>query len=341
MSQCLGLWHQPVRRWHFNIRVIAYCQCTLSQASLFPGGLTNGTSPWTQQKLFLWLSGHKTCLPVYCRSELTINQSNSETHIVTWVSRSREPFDGRNTLTASSTILLVSLVPCDGFAEHLPRQCYLTFSQPAFDRLLITPTSSGVAFQNLIVLVWSAANAVRLVSLLPIALLQKFRVISFAGLWTLETRRNAGLAFFVKRLLTNRLPQHLRDVMNAWLSSPPILRRSVRQERFILALPKQKKEFLRRSPLYILFCFWNKVMVDFCWSKKICLLFLRDPKTHSLKLQQVTSVVHIFLTFSCPSLQESTGQIMLKLNKTRSFMHVRQPERHKKQMLTWEKRGDS
>ena len=48
-------------------------------------------------------------------------------------------------------------------------------------------------------------------------------------------------------------------------------------------------------------------------------------------------MIHIFLTFSCPSLQESTGQIMLKLNKTRIFMHVRQTERHKKQMLTSEK----
>ena len=53
-------------------------------------------------------------------------------------------------------------------------------TQPAFDRLSNTPTSSGVAFRdrNLIVLVWSAANAVRLVSLLASGLLQTLRVIS-------------------------------------------------------------------------------------------------------------------------------------------------------------------
>ena len=32
-SQCLRLWHQLIRRWHFSIRVIANRQCTSSQAS--------------------------------------------------------------------------------------------------------------------------------------------------------------------------------------------------------------------------------------------------------------------------------------------------------------------
>ena len=52
----------------------------------------------------------------------------------------------------------------------------------------------------------------------------------------------------------------------------------------------------------------------------------RDP--HQQKKRKThTSVVHFYRTFSCPSLQESTGQIMLKLNNTRIFMHVRQTER--------------
>ena len=84
----------------------------------------------------------------------------------------------------------------------------------------------------------------------------------------IDLDRYASLAFFVKRLLTDRLPQHLRNVTNAWLSSPPNLRRSVRRASFILALPKPKKECLRRSPLYMSFCLWNKVMVDLRWSKK-------------------------------------------------------------------------
>ena len=83
-----------------------------------------------------------------------------------------------------------------------------------------------------------------------------------------NTTKCQSCVFFVKRLLTDRLPQHLRNVTNAWLSSPPNLRRSVRRASFILALPKPKKECLRRSPLYMSFCLWNKVMVDFRWSKK-------------------------------------------------------------------------
>ena len=51
----------------------------------------------------------------------------------------------------------------------------------------------------------------------------------------------------------------------------------------------------------------------------------RDQKTHNLKLPLGIS----FERFSCPSRQESTGQIMLKLNNSRIFMHVRQTERHK------------
>ena len=142
---------------------------------------------------------------------------------------------------------------CDGFVEHSPRQCYLTFTQPAFDRLLNKPTSPGVAFQNLNVLVWSAANAVRLVSLLVSALLQTFCVIS--GLHVLVNAHwkhdeMPVLRFFMKRLLTNRPQQQLCDVMNAWLSSPPNLRRSVRRPSLILALAKPKKEYLRHSPLY-------------------------------------------------------------------------------------------
>ena len=68
--------------------------------------------------------------------------------------------------------------------------------------------------------------------------------------------------------VTDRLPQHLRNVTNVWLSSPPNLRRSMRRASFILALPKPKKECLRRSPLYMSFCLWNKVMVDLRWSRK-------------------------------------------------------------------------
>ena len=53
-----------------------------------------------------------------------------------------------------------------------------------------------------------------------------------------------------------------------------------------------------------------------------------------------TNIFHFIFcsrTFSCPSLQESTGQIMLKLNNTRIFMRARKIEWHKQQMLTWEK----
>ena len=112
----------------------------------------------------------------------------------------------------------------------------------------------------------SAARIITGIS--PLADVSRDLLLARAGLCTLEARRNASLAFFVKRLLTDRLPQHLRNVTNAWLSSPPNLRRSVRRASFILALPKPKKECLRRSPLYMSFCLWNKVMVDLRWSKK-------------------------------------------------------------------------
>ena len=89
-----------------------------------------------------------------------------------------------------------------------------------------------------------------------------------AGLCTLETLRNSSLAFFVKSLLTDRLPQLLRNVTNAWLSEPSNLRRSVRMSELSLStLPIPKKECLRRSTLYMSFCLWNKVMVDLRWSK--------------------------------------------------------------------------
>ena len=112
----------------------------------------------------------------------------------------------------------------------------------------------------------SAARIITGIS--PLADVSRDLLLARAGLCTLEARRNASLAFFVNRLLTDRLPQHLRNVTNAWLSSPPNLRRSVRRASFILALPKPKKECLRRSPLYMSFCLWNKVMVDLRWSKK-------------------------------------------------------------------------
>ena len=51
---------------------------------------------------------------------------------------------------------------------------YTTCIRPTLN----TPTSSGVAFRNLNVLVWSAANAVRLILLQASALWQTFRVIS-------------------------------------------------------------------------------------------------------------------------------------------------------------------
>ena len=92
----------------------------------------------------------------------------------------------------------------------------------------------------------SAARIITGIS--PLADVSRDLLLARAGLCTLEARRNASLAFFVKRLLTDRLPQHLRNVTNAWLSSPPNLRRSVRRASFILALPKPKKECLRRSP---------------------------------------------------------------------------------------------
>ena len=49
------------------------------------------------------------------------------------------------------------------------------------------------------------------------------------------------------------------------------------------------------------------------------------------------TVRHFSQTFSCPCPQERTGQIMLKRNNTRIFMHVQKTEWHKQQMLTWEK----
>ena len=113
-----------------------------------------------------------------------------------------------------------------------------------------------------------SSNTGTYIGISPVADVSRDLLLARAGLCTLEARRNASLAFFVKRLHTDRLPQHLRNVTNAWLSSPPNLRRSVRRASFILALPKPKKEFLRRSPLYMSFCLWNKVMVDLRWSKK-------------------------------------------------------------------------
>ena len=47
-----------------------------------------------------------------------------------------------------------------------------------------------------------------------------------------------------------------------------------------------------------------------------------------------TSVGHFFRSLSCPSLQESTGQKMLKLNNTRIFMDVPHTETHKKTVAT-------
>ena len=49
----------------------------------------------------------------------------------------------------------------------------------------------------------------------PLADVSRDLLLARAGLCTLEARRNASLAFFVKRLLTDRLPQHLRNVTNA------------------------------------------------------------------------------------------------------------------------------
>ena len=115
----------------------------------------------------------------------------------------------------------------------------------------------------------TSRNAARIITgISPLAGVSRDLLLARAGLCTLETRRNASLAFFMERLLTDRLPQHLRNVTNAWLSSPPNLRHSVRRASFILALPKPKKECLRRPPLYMSFCLWNKVMVDLRWSKK-------------------------------------------------------------------------
>ena len=67
----------------------------------------------------------------------------------------------------------------------------------------------------------SAARIITGIS--PLADVSRDLLLARAGLCTLEARRNASLAFFVKRLLTDRLPQHLRNVTNAWLSSPPNL----------------------------------------------------------------------------------------------------------------------
>ena len=59
----------------------------------------------------------------------------------------------------------------------------------------------------------SAARIITGIS--PLADVSRDFLLARAGLCTLETRRNASLAFFVKRLLTDRLPQHLRNVTNA------------------------------------------------------------------------------------------------------------------------------
>ena len=59
-------------------------------------------------------------------------------------------------------------------------------------------------------------------------------------------------------------------------------------------------------------------------------IFRRKEKYQTSKNTQSQTVGHVSRTFSCPSLQESTGQIMLKLNNTGIFMHALKTEWHKK-----------
>ena len=57
-------------------------------------------------------------------------------------------------------------------------------------------------------------------------------------------------------------------------------------------------------------------------------IFHEHPLTQYSRSENTQSqtVGHFSRTFSCPTPQESTGQIMLKLNNTRIFMHVRKTE---------------
>ena len=136
-------------------------------------------------------------------------------------------------------MLLGSLVSCDGFAEHslaVLLDVYTTCIRPTLEYadlvwcgLLKSEFARRKRCQR------SAARIISGIS--SLADVSRDLLLARAGLCTLETRRNASLAFFVKRLLTTCLPQYLSDVTNAWLSSPPNLRRYVRRASFILFSP--------------------------------------------------------------------------------------------------------
>ncbi len=87
-------------------------------------------------------------------------------------------------------------------------------------------------------------------------------ILARAGLQPLSVRRQLHQALFVRKIVTDRLPLHLRESVAPWIAPPreSLPRRSARRTKFNLDLPRPKKNCLKCSPFYLSFVTWNRAV---------------------------------------------------------------------------------